>query len=95
MPHIVVADPIHPGGIERLLAAPGVTLDHPGNTTNAELKDRLSDADGLIVRGAVPRCSISPAKRWGSVPATVRASSTMASAAGPRSVAERVGDLSR
>ncbi|MEI6203062.1 MAG: NAD(P)-dependent oxidoreductase, partial [Enhydrobacter sp.] len=51
MPHIVVADPIHPGGIERLLKAPGVTLDHPGETTNAELKDRLSNADGLIVRG--------------------------------------------
>ena len=51
MLHIVVADPIHPGGIERLLTAPGVTLDHPGKTTDAELKDRLRDADGLIVRG--------------------------------------------
>src|SRR5476651_2165371 len=51
MPHIVVADAIHPGGIERLLTAPGVTLDHPGNRTDADLKDRLRDADGLIVRG--------------------------------------------
>jgi D-3-phosphoglycerate dehydrogenase len=51
MPHIVVADPIHSGGIERLLAAPGVTLDHPGNAPNAPLADRLREADGLIVRG--------------------------------------------
>ena len=51
MPHIVVADPIHPEGIERLLKTPGVTLDHPGNATGAPLADRLKDADGLIVRG--------------------------------------------
>jgi D-3-phosphoglycerate dehydrogenase / 2-oxoglutarate reductase len=51
MPHIVVADPIHPDGIERLLKTPGVTLDHPGNATDAPLKERLRDADGLIVRG--------------------------------------------
>jgi len=51
MPHIVVADPIHPDGIERLLETPGVTLDHPGNATRAPLIDRLKDADGLIVRG--------------------------------------------
>jgi len=51
MPHIVVADPIHPDGIDRLLAAPGVTLDHPGNATAEPLVDRLKDADGLIVRG--------------------------------------------
>ena len=64
MPHIVVADPIHPGGIERLLTAPGVTLDHPGNTTTAELKDRLSDADGLIVRGTrVNEALLADAKR--------------------------------
>ena len=49
--HIVVADPIHQGGIDRLLAAPGVTLDHPGNATNRTLEERLRDADGLIVRG--------------------------------------------
>jgi D-3-phosphoglycerate dehydrogenase len=51
MPHIVVADPIHPDGIDRLLEAPGVTLDHPGNATGAALADRLREADGLIVRG--------------------------------------------
>ena len=51
MPHIVVADPIHPDGIERLLAAPGVTLDHPGASTGAPLAERLKAADGLIVRG--------------------------------------------
>lgn len=51
MPHIVVADPIHPDGIDRLLKAPGVTLDHPGNPTNVALADRLREADGLIVRG--------------------------------------------
>jgi D-3-phosphoglycerate dehydrogenase / 2-oxoglutarate reductase len=51
MPHIVVADPIHPDGIERLLQAPGVTLDHPGNAANEPLTERLRRADGLIVRG--------------------------------------------
>lgn len=53
MPHIVVADPIHPEGIERLLRAPGVTLDHPGNAPNEPLVERLRRADGLIVRGTV------------------------------------------
>jgi D-3-phosphoglycerate dehydrogenase / 2-oxoglutarate reductase len=51
MPHIVVADPIHPDGIERLLRTPGVTLDHPGNAANEPLTERLRKADGLIVRG--------------------------------------------
>jgi len=51
MPHIVVADPIHPEGIDRLLTAPGVTLDHPGKPTNETLIERLREADGLIVRG--------------------------------------------
>ena len=51
MPHIVVADPIHPDGIERLRTASGVTLDHPGNATTGPLADRLRTADGLIVRG--------------------------------------------
>lgn len=53
MPHIVVADPIHPDGIDRLLNAPGVTLDHPGKPTNETLAERLRHADGLIVRGTV------------------------------------------
>ncbi len=53
MPHIVVADPIHAEGIERLLNAPGVTLDHPGKPSNESLAERLRDADGLIVRGTV------------------------------------------
>ena len=51
MPHIVVADPIHPDGMERLLKTPGVTLDHPGNVANEPLTERLRKADGLIVRG--------------------------------------------
>ena len=51
MPHIVVADPIHPDGIERLASAPGVTLDHPGTANGEALADRLRHADGLIVRG--------------------------------------------
>ncbi len=51
MPHIVVADPIHPDGIERLRTAPGVTLDLPGAATSEPLVDRLNNADGLIVRG--------------------------------------------
>src|SRR4051794_36640762 len=51
MPHIVVADPIHPDGIERLRAAPGVTLDHPGTANGEALAHRLRHADGLIVRG--------------------------------------------
>ena len=51
MPHIVVADPIHPDGIERLATAPGITLDHPGTANGAALADRLRHADGLIVRG--------------------------------------------
>jgi len=53
MPHIVVADPIHPDGIERLSQAPGVTLDHPGKPSNETLAERLRHADGLIVRGTV------------------------------------------
>lgn len=53
MPHIVVADPIHPDGIDRLLKAPGVTLDHPGNVGAGTLAERLAKADGLIVRGTV------------------------------------------
>jgi len=53
MPHIVVADPIHADGIERLLKAPGVTLDHPGNPSPGTLVERLRQADGLIVRGTV------------------------------------------
>lgn len=51
MVHIVVADPIHPEGIDRLVNAPGVTLDHPGNAPNEPLVERLRKADGLIVRG--------------------------------------------
>jgi D-3-phosphoglycerate dehydrogenase len=53
MPHIVVADPIHPEGIERLLTAPGFTIEHPGNAKNEPLSERLRGADGLIVRGTV------------------------------------------
>mgnify|MGYP006275127403 FL=1 len=53
MPHIVVADPIHPDGIDRLLKAPGVTLDHPGNPSPGSLAERLRHADGLIVRGTL------------------------------------------
>ncbi|MFZ5782544.1 MAG: hydroxyacid dehydrogenase [Pseudomonadota bacterium] len=53
MPHVVVADPIHPDGIERLQEAPGVTLDHPGTAQGAPLADRPRRADGLIVRGTV------------------------------------------
>lgn len=51
MPHIVVADPIHPDGIERLARSPGVTLDHPATANGASLAERLQGADGLIVRG--------------------------------------------
>jgi D-3-phosphoglycerate dehydrogenase len=51
MPHIVVADPIHADGIERLATAPDVTLDHPGTANGEALADRLRHADGLIVRG--------------------------------------------
>jgi D-3-phosphoglycerate dehydrogenase len=51
MTHIIVADPIHSGGIDRLLEAPGVTVDHPGNAPNEPLLERLRKADGLIVRG--------------------------------------------
>lgn len=53
MPHIVVADPIHPDGIERLSTAPDVTLDHPGKPSNESLAERLRHAEGLIVRGTV------------------------------------------
>jgi D-3-phosphoglycerate dehydrogenase len=51
MLHIVIADPIHPDGIERLATASGVTLDHPGTANGEALADRLRHADGLIVRG--------------------------------------------
>lgn len=51
MPHIIVADPIHPDGIARLEQAPGVTVEHPGNAPAGTLAERLAKADGLIVRG--------------------------------------------
>ena len=64
MPHIVVADPIHPDGIERLSQAPGVTLDHPGRPSNEALAERLRHADGLIVRGtAVDEALLKHAER--------------------------------
>jgi D-3-phosphoglycerate dehydrogenase len=64
MPHIVVADPIHPDGIDRLLKAPGVTLDHPGNALAGTLSDRLRRADGLIVRGTpVNEAALTKAER--------------------------------
>jgi D-3-phosphoglycerate dehydrogenase len=64
MPHIVVADPIHPDGIDRLLKAPGVTLDHPGNASAGTLSDRLRRADGLIVRGTpVNEAALTKAER--------------------------------
>ena len=53
MPHIVVADPIHPDGMERLFSTPGVTVDHPGTAGGRPLAERLRGADGLIVRGTV------------------------------------------
>lgn len=51
MPHIIVADPIHPDGIARLERAPGITVEHPGNAPDGSLAERLARADGLIVRG--------------------------------------------
>jgi D-3-phosphoglycerate dehydrogenase len=51
MRHVVVVDPIHPDGIRRLLDAPGVTLDHPGDMAGPDLATRLRDAEALIVRG--------------------------------------------
>jgi D-3-phosphoglycerate dehydrogenase len=53
MPHVAVIDPIHPDGIQRLLDAPGITLDHPGAPTGPDLAARLRDAEALIVRGTV------------------------------------------
>jgi D-3-phosphoglycerate dehydrogenase len=51
MPHIIVADPIHPDGLARLESAPGITFEHPGNAPEGTLAERLRHADGLIVRG--------------------------------------------
>ena len=51
MPHIIVADPIHPDGLARLESAPGITFEHPGNAPAGTLAERLKRADGLIVRG--------------------------------------------
>jgi D-3-phosphoglycerate dehydrogenase len=53
MPHVVVLDPIHPDGIQRLLEAPGITLDHPAAPASSDLATRLRDADAVIVRGTV------------------------------------------
>jgi D-3-phosphoglycerate dehydrogenase len=53
MHHVVVADPIHPDGIRRLLEAPGITLDHPDAPAGPDLATRLRDAEALIVRGTV------------------------------------------
>ncbi|HEY8612049.1 MAG TPA: hydroxyacid dehydrogenase [Roseomonas sp.] len=53
MPHVAVIDPIHPDGIQRLLDAPGITLDHPGAPAGPDLAARLRGAEALIVRGTV------------------------------------------
>ena len=53
MPHVVVVDPIHPGGIQRLAGAPGITLDHPGAPAGPDLAARLAHAAAAIVRGTV------------------------------------------
>ena len=47
MPHIVVAEPIHRDGIERLLTAPGVSLDHPGKPSNDFLAGK-PDRDAIV-----------------------------------------------
>ncbi|MCR0982502.1 hydroxyacid dehydrogenase [Roseomonas populi] len=51
MRHVAVLDPIHPDGIARLQAAPGLMLDHPGAPAGATLAERLREVEALIVRG--------------------------------------------
>lgn len=51
MPHILVADAIHPDGLAMLRAAPGVTLDAEGPLTPENRAARLAAVEGLVVRG--------------------------------------------
>ena len=51
LPHVVVIDPIHPDGIRRLLDAPGIRLNPPGDPARPDFAPQLLDAEAVIVRG--------------------------------------------
>ncbi|MFC7738219.1 hydroxyacid dehydrogenase [Roseomonas sp. GCM10028921] len=53
MPHVVVADPIHPDGVQRLIDAPGLTVNYAGQAGAPDLAGQLRTAEAAIVRGTV------------------------------------------
>ncbi|MDE2790387.1 MAG: hydroxyacid dehydrogenase [Paracoccaceae bacterium] len=50
MPHVLVAGPLHPAGIECLAAAPGITYRHVTSRDPAAYVSHVGDADGLVLR---------------------------------------------
>ncbi|MDQ8726958.1 hydroxyacid dehydrogenase [Bradyrhizobium sp. LHD-71] len=51
MPHVVIADPIHPDGVQRLIDASGLTLNYAGQAGCPALAEQLRTAEAVIVRG--------------------------------------------
>ena len=50
MPHVVVAGPLHPAGIDVLAAAPGVSFVHETSRDPAAFASHMGEADGLVLR---------------------------------------------
>ncbi len=53
MPHILVADKIAEGGLQRLRATPGVTFDVKHGLTPSELTAVVGTYEGMLIRSAV------------------------------------------
>ncbi len=50
MPHVVVAGPLHPAGLDVLAAAPGVSFVHETSRDPAAFSSHIGEADGLVLR---------------------------------------------
>ncbi len=50
MPHVLVAGKIHPAGIARLSAAPGITFEMVETVSEAAFAPRIEAADALLIR---------------------------------------------
>lgn len=50
MPHVVVAGPLHPAGIEVLKAAPDISFVHETSRDPAAYTAHIDQADGLVLR---------------------------------------------
>ncbi|ONG47362.1 hypothetical protein BKE38_23720 [Pseudoroseomonas deserti] len=64
MRKVLVLNPIHPDGLARLAADPGVELVGPGDITPENLPGHLAGAEAIIVRGtAIDRPLLAQAQR--------------------------------